>query len=103
MTAATARIEGQACLACGDPLRSDNQSGICGLCQRAKVSNRRCASGCGALLDVRNDSGLCRTCYPRALAAAARELIHREVQTTDLSACLHPPAPHEDEGRNVTD
>jgi hypothetical protein len=54
------------CRACGQrPIRSDNRSGRCVACWKAKRSTRECACGCGRMLNVRNRHGLSRGCRMR--------------------------------------
>lgn len=64
-------IQLQACPSCGKPLRADNGSGVCYLCQKAGRSSRRCSCGCGRTLSLRNRSGLSRACFLRAAISSA--------------------------------
>lgn len=58
--------------ACGKPLRPDNTSGVCYLCQRR---NRGCGScaDCGRRLSRRNRFGRCDVCRRKRIAAMDAE------------------------------
>lgn len=51
-----------ACPSCGKPLRSDNGSGVCYLCQQKNRGTKTCTN-CGRIVSRRNQSGLCATCF----------------------------------------
>jgi hypothetical protein len=53
------------CFACRKPLRSDNRRGLCTRCANAHRSTRRCAAGCGRVLDRRGHSAICKVCALR--------------------------------------
>lgn len=59
---------------CGKPLRADNKSGLCWLCQKANRSLRLCSCGCGDRIGRYNLTGYAFRCRlrlrVRAFAAA---------------------------------
>jgi hypothetical protein len=58
---ATAAPPERSCVLCWKPLRSDNATGYCHLCQRAHRTTRTCA--CGRPIGARCITGRCRACF----------------------------------------